>query len=260
MSRFIERLKQLSDGIPQPIGFRKAEADLKRPKIQLLVAISGKASSGLTASLDAANAGLMRPKEGTEVTDIIKNLSDTVAIPWGVRITGEEEETENGVLMKASVDFIVFPSTAPLTGLLSKDTGRIIEIDVTTGDTILRTLNTTTVDAVLISQGKSSSTRLTWEELIGFQRIAGMISKPVIAPVPAGISREELQTLWEGGIDGVIVEVSGSGGGEALKRLRENIDQLEYPKTKQNEKRLAIAPRIQFSSRQETEEEEEEEE
>ena len=258
MSKFIESLKQLSEGIPQPIGFRRAEAGVKKPKLQLLVALTGRVTSGQTASLDAANAGLISPEEGTGITDTIQKLSDTVAIPWGVRITGEEA-VDTKTLMEAGVDFIVFPSTAPLTGLLSKDIGRIIEIDITIGDTTLRTLNDTPVDAVLISHRNPDDKVMTWEDLMGLQRISGMVKKPAIAQVPSGISREELQALWESGIDAVVVEVAGSEGGETLNRLRENIDRLEYPKAK-NEKGLAIAPRVQFTSRPEHDEEEEEEE
>ena len=258
MSKFIDKMKQLSEGIPQPIGFRRTGADTKKPKLQLLASIQGKASSALTASLDTVDAGLIRPGEGVAVTGTVKKLSDTVAAPWGVRIKGEEDN-DFASLIEAGADFIVFPSTAPLAGLLSKSVGRVIEVGVAAGDTMLRTLGDAPVDAVIITRDKPEDTMVTWEDLMAYRRITGIVKKPVIAPVPSVITREELQELWESGIDAVIVEVSGSGGPETLKRLRENIDQLEYPKAKQNEKGLAIAPRVQFPSRQEHEEEEEEE-
>jgi len=257
MSKFIDRLKKLSEGTPQPMGFRKADAGAKKPKIQLVAIIPGKdiAVSGALPSLDA---GIVQPRENAEIPDLITEIADAEEIPWGIHVMGGEE-SDSEALLKAGVDFVVFPSSAPLSGLLSKDIGRIIEIDSGTADTMVRVLNGMPVDAVLISQSKNSEKGITWDDLSGFQRIAGMVNKPVIAPIPAGISKEELQTLWEGGIDGVMVEAAGKGGGDTVKKLRGIIEGLEYPSAKQGEKRTAIAPRVHFETRPEQEEEEEEE-
>ena len=53
MSKFIDRLKQLSEGTPQPIGFRPRGAAPEKPKIQLVAAVADAAVAEQAAGADA---------------------------------------------------------------------------------------------------------------------------------------------------------------------------------------------------------------
>jgi len=50
--------------------------------------------------------------------------------------------------------------------------------------------------------------------------------------VPSNATANELQALWEAGVDGVIVEV---GAGQPAGRLREVIDKLAFPSSRKRE-------------------------
>jgi hypothetical protein len=256
MSKFIDRLKQLAEGTPQSIGFRRSDADSRRPKIQLVAGITDQPSTNPPPSLALADAGLVWIQAKDDITDVLAKLTSSAAIPWGVRIT-KDGNKDSPALLKAGADFVAFPTSALLAGLLSKDIGRVLEVDSSTSDTVLRTVGVSAVDAVLVHHEKPDGTGLTWADLMAFQRIAAMVNKPVIMPVPAGTTKEEIQTLWEGGVDGVVLDVGANW--DELTRLRDIIAQLEYPKVSRGEKGVAFAPRVQPEVRRNEEEDDEDE-
>jgi hypothetical protein len=74
------------------------------------------------------------------------------------------------------------------------------------------------------------------------------------------VTADELQALWEAGIEGVVVEVSAGQPQDRLKELRQVIDELAFPSTRQREKAEALVPRIGKEPGGTIVEEEEEEE
>jgi hypothetical protein len=71
-----------------------------------------------------------------------------------------------------------------------------------------------------------------------FQRVAGLINKPLPVSVPKKITVPELLALWEGGISAVVIEA-----GDEAAMLRQEIDKLEFPSQRRREKSEAILPR-----------------
>ena len=258
MSKFIDRLKQLTEGSPQPMGFRSLGRAQVKPKIQLIAALARETAENPTDPLKEADAGLVR-LPGAASAETIKKLCVAADIPWGVWTEGNGT-VDLQPLMEAGADFIIFPPGASLAGLLEQDTGKIIEVESSLNDTLVRSLNGMPVDGVLVSHDTPGGRSLTWQDLMLSQRFAGIVTRPVLVQVPLAVTAKELQSLWEAGVDGVVVSISTPQAAEGLKTLREIITGLDYPAPPHHERGLAFAPRVHPGPEAEEEGEEEDDE
>jgi hypothetical protein len=248
MSRFIDRLKQLSQGTPQPIGFRTSASTHSKLRIQMVaaVAVDG-VDVGLVAEADAA---LVRTTRKAGAAEALKKLATPGGIPWGV-------SGVDGTAAGESADFVVFAAGASLKGVIGTRLGKVIEIDPALADSLLRAVNGLPVDAVLLAW-PARSEALTWQDLMVVERVTAALNKPVLVPVAAAVSGEELKALWDAGVDGVVVEVAGGGAG-TLNEVRQKIDALEFPTPKRGERTAHLVPRVAAEVGEREEEEEEQE-
>jgi hypothetical protein len=192
----------------------------------------------------------------------LKKMSQAVAnIPWGgwLKTSGQAGISP---LIKAGCDFVVFPASTPLTVFNKEEvgkTGKILEVEASLSDGLLRTLNGLPIDAVFFAAEGKNDFSLTWQHLMLFQRLGDWLTKPLLVPVPAKITGDEFQTLWEAGVDGVVVTVPSDLSPERFKELRQAINELPFPLPRRREKPEPLLPRISPKTSLEAEEEEEEE-
>ena len=238
MSKLIDRLKQLSEGVPQPLGFHVRTTAANRPKIQLIASLAAEADNN--EAIAAADAAFVRLWNVDAANDTVARLSGTANVPWGARVEGNKA-IDAKAMTDAGVDFVVFPAKTALAGLVDAKIGRIIEIEATVGDTMLRALNSIPVEAVLMDH-QHTSDPLVWEQMMLFQRLSGMLNKPALVHVPAAISSGELKALWDAGISGIVVDITAETVG-AAKTLRETINALEYPAGRR-QRPTAVVPRV----------------
>ncbi len=261
MSSFIDKLNRISRGSPQPIGFTSRQPASARPKIQLVVSLAAESAGSLAGHVSGADAGLLRvskPGSGAEaLQEISKMLPD---IPWGGWLQGSSRGSLKQIT-KAGCDFVVFPaSDTPLTIIGDDETGRILEVSASLNEGLLRATNQLPVDAVLIAGEEKESPVLTWQHLILFQRFADLLTKPLLVPVPSQVTADELASLWEAGVTGVVIEVAEKQPEDRLKKLRQSIDKVEFASPRRHERREAVLPRTGRESSPVTGEDEEEEE
>ncbi|GAI03531.1 unnamed protein product, partial [marine sediment metagenome] len=121
----------------------------------------------------------------------------------------------------------------------------------------LRAANELPIDAVLIAAEREGEYFLTWRHLMLFQRFAGLLTKPLLASIPLNVTANELQALWEAGVDGVVIEVGAEQPADKLKKLRQTIDKLTFPSPRKRGKAEALLPHIGREASIVTEEEEE---
>ena len=256
MSKFIEKLKQLSEGAPQPIGFRPREAASARPKIQLVI-MAGDGTP--TEAMKAADSVVVTASSTAAAVKMLKVMAKGTGSILGARIEADGD-MDAQKLAEAGADFIVFGPNVPLAGLLEEKIGKIIEVDSFLSDWMLRSLNAMPVDAVLVSHHKKEGAVVTFEDLLVFQRLGAVLNKPLLIPVPGIISEKELSTLWEAGVDGVVVPAEAGQDAEAVVKIRDIISRLPYPSNKSKEKTSPIAPRVSLKEPEPEEEEEEDDE
>ncbi len=262
MSRFVDRLNQLSRAEPQPIGFRTAQPVSPKLKIQLVASLAQEGVESLANYVTGADAGLLRISKISSGTKTLQKMSQAVPdIPWGgwLQASGRGEIKQ---MTKAGCDFVVFPATnTPLTILQNDEVGKILEVEASLSEGLLRAVNELPIDAVLIAGEQGEGYFLTWQHLMLFQRFADLLTKPLLASIPLDVTAGELQALWEAGVDGVVVEVMAGQPQDRLKELRQVIDELAFPSPRKGQKAEPLLPRIgRETSVTSVEEEEEEEE
>jgi len=259
MSKFIDKLNQLSRGETQPIGFRAREPASPKPKIQLVASLAQESAESLTGHLVGADAGLLKIVKPSTGIEALQKLSQALPdIPWGGWL---QSSGQGGIkqLTKAGCDFIIFPATnTPLTLIENKEAGRILEVEASIGEGLLRAINELPVGAVLVDSEQKEGRPLTWQDLMLFQRFADLLTKPLLAFIPAKVTGGELQALWEAGVSGVVIEISPEQPQDSLKKLRQVIDKLEFSLPRRREKVEALLPRIRGEPSTTIPEEEEE--
>ena len=260
MSRFIDRLSQLSRAASQPIGFGIKQPASPQPKIQLVVSLAQESVDSLTGHVAGADAGLLRISKLSSGAKALQRISQAVSdIPWGVWLT---DSGQRGIkqMTKVGVDFLVFSATStPLAIPQDDEVGRILEVEASLGDGLLRAANQLPIDAVLIAGEHREGYFLTWQHLMLFQRFVNLLTRPLLVSIPSEVTAGELQALWEAGVAGVVVEVTVGQPQDRLTELRQVIDKLTFPSPRRRERAEPLLPHIGQEPGIVTAEEEEEE-
>ncbi len=228
MSKFIDRLKQVSQPLPPQMGFRLKNSESARPKIQLVASLHDYPQS-LVNKLSAADAIV--------VTETKPFNSDTL---WGIRLgKGVLEEVDKAI--ETSADFAILPSGGVVLPS-DRKIGKILQINSSVTDVLLRTVNDLPVDAVLVTEDSEGGGAITWQELMLCRRFTGMLTKPVLVTIPPVVTTAELQLIWETGVSGVMVDVKSASDANILDTLRELINGLQYPSPKKRDRLTPILP------------------
>lgn len=259
MSRFIDRVKKVTGDTPRPIGFGVARESVEKSRI-LLVANPAQNNVGKVAGV--CDAVLLQPSESKSSSRAIKGAVKAVSeVPCGLWLSGSgDSEVESAA--GAGIDFVVFPSDVSMAVLKKEDkTGKIMELPSTMEVSLLRAANELAVDAVLVSGEAGKENQLTCQTLMRFQLCAGLLEKPLLAIVPVSISTDELKTLWEAGIIGVVIAVADTSDVEKIAVLYGEIEKTTFPTRRRHKKMEVSLPSVggKAEAREEEEEEEEDE-
>jgi hypothetical protein len=263
MSRFIDQLNAVASATPQPIGFRATHPASVRPRIQLVASLTQIGDTDQLADcIDGADAVILHQASSPRATKITpKKVKSLPNMPWGVWLEGSGDQKIE-TFTEAGCDFTILPADSPVSAAPQDDhTGKILEVAPSLSNDSLRAINDLPVDAILVTDLPETGGSVAWHHLINFQRLANILTKPLLVMVPLKVTASELKALWEAGIDGVVVEVDGGQTG-ALQDLRRIISELPPRSLRRRGKTEALLPRMGGgeSGISKTEEEEEEEE
>lgn len=255
MSRFIDKLKVASGEETQPMGFGLGKSTREKPRMQLVASPASLDLERLSALSDA-DAGIVQVSSSADVK-ILEKLCQNGSIPWGrwLRKTGAES---NAKLTKAGCDFIVFsPADTPAMMPKEEKLGKILEVDPALSESLLRTIEDLPVDAVLAAGGKEDS--FTWWDLMHFRRLVGLAGKPLLVQVSSRVTADELQSLWDMGVTGLVVKLENEPAWERLSALRQEVDKVTYCESRKRAKRTVLLPRISAETPEPVEDEGDEE-
>lgn len=261
MSTFIDKLNRLSQEAPRSMGFRVTQpASPAKPKMQLVISMTEAGVSTPGNYLAGADAGLLRISPGSTAKTLQKVCQTIPDIPWGGWLQGDGSKALKQVA-QAGYDFVVFSATNTPLAVLQDDTvGKIVEVEVSLDDGLLRAMNKLPVDAVLVAGEPAEGQSLTWQHLILFRRLADLLTKPLLVSIPPSVTGTELQALSDAGVNAVVIEITPEQPKDRVKELRRMIDQLTLPSPHRREK---IEPRLSPVEQDpvlKTDEEEQEEE
>ena len=259
MSRFIDKLKQASQVISQPMGFRAAQP-ISKLRLLLIACLPQTGVDNLVDYIAGADAGLL-PIAG--LSSGAKKLKEIVrvvpGIPWGGLL---KDNCRGGIkqLVQADCDFIAFPANTSLKLLADDKVGKVLVVAPSLDEGLLRAVDELPADAVFITSKQQGEHFLTWHHLMSFKRFSDLLTKPLLVSVPANVTADELQTLWEVGVDGVVVDVEIGQPAGRLRELRQMIDSLVLSSKHKRAKIAALLPRVRGEAGMLITEEEEEEE
>ncbi|MFH0914188.1 MAG: hypothetical protein V1849_02730 [Chloroflexota bacterium] len=256
MSKLIEELNRVRKGAPRPLGFGTGSAASEGKKMLLVVSLGEERLEALADSAREADAAIVTVSGDAEkaLARVKDGLGEAI---WGVQ-PGGKARAELSVLAKAGADFVVFSPEMPLVSD-SEEVGKVLEVDPSLSDGMLRAISGLPVDVVLV--GIEREGNLTWHDLMVVQRLTGLLAKPVMVSLPAEVSAGELQALGEAGVKGVVVPLKAGQSEDRIKELRQTIGGLVFhPKEKREERVLPLLPLVSGERNTVTEDEEEEEE
>jgi len=260
MSKLMEKLKQTTGTAPKPMGFGAAPAAERKQKILLIASLAQASTAEHMVEIAAVADAIIIEKPGP-ASAIAESARRLARIPWGIHMENvSHQEIES--LLKAGCDFFVLAQDTPLDLPDAPEMGKVLQVDDSLSEGVLRTVNALPVDAALVAAEMEGKARLTWRHLMFLQRAAELLTKPVLASAPLKVSAQELQMLWKAGVDAVVIRVA-EGQATDLKEVRRIIDGLTFP-SRQGKKLEAVLPRTseerETAPEPEVEEEEEDEE
>lgn len=222
MSRFADKLQSLSKTSTTPIGFHPSVSESKSPAMLLIVGLSGTQIKEAKTVVDVnADAGLILSEDPGErvAKQMVEALGD---VPLGVVVKSMDEGKMNE-LDGVGCDFVVFDIKIPAAILHKRKTGKFLTIEPSLDQGLVRAINSLEVDGVFIS-GRSGDSFVAIEHLLVFRRFVELLEKPVIVTLPSLVTKAELTSLWQAGIDGVVT--SSTQSAVALGELKKMMADL----------------------------------
>jgi len=255
MSKFVDKLQSLSKSSTTPIGFHPSVSELKSPAMLLIAGLSGTQikEAKIVADLNA-DAGLML-SEGPNIKTLKQMVEAVGDVPLGIFVKGMSEEKINE-LASLGCDFVVFDIKAAAAVLHKEKVGKFLMIEPSLDQGFVRAINSLEVDGVFISS-RGGDSFVAVEHLLVCRRFVELLEKPVIMVLPSLVTKSELTSLWQAGIDGVVAPSTQSI--EALTELKKMIGDLPRGARGRRTKAGVVLPHYgELVTREEDEEQEEE--
>jgi hypothetical protein len=222
MSKFVDKLQSLSKSSTTPIGFHPSASELKSPAMLLIAELSGTQVKEAKIVADVnADAGLILSEDPG--ARIVKQMVEAVGdIPLGVFVKGMSEEKINE-LASLGCDFVVFDIRISAAVLHKDKVGKFLMIEPSLDQGFVRAINSLEVDGVFISS-RGEDSFVAVEHLLVCRRFVELLDKPVIMALPSLVTKAELTSLWQVGVDGVVIPSTQSV--EAFTELKKMISDL----------------------------------
>jgi hypothetical protein len=254
MSKFVDKLHSLSKSSTTPIGFHPSISELKSPAMLLIAGLSGTQVKEAKILADVnADAGLIL-SEGPSAK-VVKQMVEAVGnVPLGVFVKGTSEEEINE-LANLGCDFVVFDIKAAAAVLCKKEVGKFLMIEPSLDQGLVRAINSLEVDGVFISS-RGGDSFVAVEHLLVCQRFVELLEKPVMLALPSLVTKADLTSLWQAGVDGVVAPSTESV--EILAELKKMIDDLPRRARGRRAKAGVVLPHYGESAAGEDDEEQEE--
>jgi hypothetical protein len=240
MSRLIDKFHQASRDVTTPMGFRTSRPTTATPKILLIASLEAGTVENTAFHLNGADAVFIRFKKAPLATKTIQKIASSLPdMPLGFHLVDDD----NNKATKAGADFVVF-TTANQVDDIPEDTkiGKVLEVESSMDDGLLRSVNDLPVDAVLVADTFEVGSSLVWHQIMIYQHLANMLDKPLIVQVPTGINDKELKILWSAGVDGIVVEID-TDATKRIQELRQAIDKLPARTIRKHGKVSVVLPR-----------------
>jgi hypothetical protein len=222
MSKFVEKLQSLSKSSGTPIGFRPSASESKSSAMLLIVGLAGAQANEARTTADInADACLVLDQipSGKVVRQMVEAAGD---VPLGVFVDGASEE-ETSELASSGCDFLVLDVKAAAAILHKEEVGKFLMVEPSLDHGFVRALNSLEIDGVFLSS-KGGDSFVAVEQLLISRRFVELLEKPVMMTLPPHVTKPELTSLSQAGVEGVVALPAQSA--EELAELKKMIDDV----------------------------------
>ena len=235
MSRFLDRIERINNGLSSPIGFGAVRAE-KLPGMGLVAQVSGDHSAGLAVVSDLApDAALL---SGISDLKALKSLGQSLSsVPWGARLSSLSEEAAQDC-REGGCDLLAFslPDTA-ISAVASDEIARILCVAPDIEERELWAIDTLPVDVLLLPM-RDVSSPWTLRNLATIGAVSGRVNKYILVEVSDPPSPKELEALRNAGVHGLVLDV-GAVSPKALAGLKTGL--LDLPRQQPARRERPIA-------------------
>jgi len=251
-SKFAEKLQRIYRGSAPAMGFRKSAETGSAP----LLLVASLTKTGLTEANALANAGIDAGVVGVKGLSA-KSLGQLIEAMGDVPIGLSVESTEKDVIAKSiglGCDFVLFGLKTPFEAVSKEGLGKVLKLEASLEPGLVRAINglPLSLDAVLVAGDEAT---ITIERLLIYQRFAELLDKPLLAALTSIITADELNGLFEAGVNGLVLPEGLSA--EAVADLKKAVGGLSRT-AKRKTRAAALLPRLGGEIETGVEEEEEE--
>ncbi|MGQ9545648.1 MAG: hypothetical protein ACUVTR_00555 [Dehalococcoidia bacterium] len=188
----------------------------------LIAGLSGTQVKEAKAVADAnADAGLIMTEDTS--AKIAKQMVEAIGdVPLGISVKGMAREKIDE-LVTSGCDFVVFDVKMPAAVLHKEKVGKFLMIEPSLDLGFVRAINTLEIDGVVISS-KGGESFVAVEHLLACRKFVELLEKPVMMVLPPLVTKAELTSLWQVGVDGVVTPSAQPTG--TLAELKKMVSDL----------------------------------
>ena len=150
-------------------------------------------------------------------------------------------------LIELGCDFLLFNANEVPAAILSETRiGKVMEVDPSLSDSLVRTIARLPIDAVFFSAEQEP---LTVRQLMDYARLASLVGKPSLAALPSVLRSEDIEGLWQAGVRGLVLTLER----QRLSQVKEIIQALPATKKKAEKGMDVMLPAVESPSEEEEE-------
>jgi len=232
MSRFADKLKNALQVTPPAMGFSRNVTPAPKPHMLVVAQLAFEDTDSILDVVKYADAIVVVCNKAVPIKTLKALLKAVGDVPLGLHFIGIPQ-----VKATEGVDFKVF--VAENRPLLSGDfaDGKVLAIPLDLPDGLARTLSDLPVESVLVN----ATGELSWVDLMRLYFLNSVVTKPLLAQVSVAVSENEINMLWDAGVDALVVSLSSDRQADFIK-LRTTVDGLKLAPKRKWVKTRAIVP------------------
>ena len=245
MSKFLDRLEQITQGVSAPIGFAAPRAP-KMPGMALVCLVSGTGSKAINQMMELGPDAVL--VVGAKDPPAVKKLAQPLgsAIPWGAKVSALSEE-DALVFQEGGCDILAFSlQGTSVAAVGSEELARVLCVEPDIESDRLRAVDALPIDALLLPMpGVSAS--WTLEDLATIARVSQRVDKYVLVEVTNPPGLKELEALRNAGANGLVIDVSKVDA-QRLSQLKQELLDMPRQRPTKKERFSAIVPGSSYTT------------